>query len=157
MYRIDGTTWDRGWRSSGRLRRRRSHAAALDFQERHDRAWDEQEDEAELLAKAIGPRYYGEDELRECGQDTGGEQSTEKLRNDDGVLLFIARRRACGVDSTRANSPRRYWRVTARESGEIRSAVISAWRRRQAERWRRFLKKLQNCHCVHFSNYSQIF
>ena len=90
----------------------------------------------ELLAKAIGPRYYGENELRECGQDTGGEQSTGKLRNDDGVLLFIARRRVCGVDSTRANSPRRYWRVTARESGEIRSAVISAWHRRQAERWR---------------------
>jgi len=42
--------------------------AALDFQERHDRAWDEQEDEAELLTKAIGPRYYGEDELRECGK-----------------------------------------------------------------------------------------
>ena len=53
---------------------------ALDFQERHDQAWEEHEDEAELLAKAIGPRYYGEDELRECGQDTGGEQSTEKLR-----------------------------------------------------------------------------
>ena len=52
---------------------------ALDFQGRHDQAWEEQKDKAELLAKAIGPRYYGEDELRECGQDTGGEQSTEKL------------------------------------------------------------------------------
>ena len=29
----------------------------------------------ELLANAIDPRYYGEDELHEHGQDTGGEQS----------------------------------------------------------------------------------
>ena len=29
----------------------------------------------ELLANAIGPRYYGEDELHERGKDTGGEQS----------------------------------------------------------------------------------
>ena len=81
-----------------------------------------------------------------------------KLRINDGVLLFIARRRACGVDNTRANLPRRFGRVTARESGENRSAVNSAWRRRQAVRCRSiFLKNLQNCHCVHFSNYSQIF
>jgi len=53
---------------------------ALDFQERHDQAWEEQEDEAELLAKAIGPRHYVENEWRERGQDTGGEQSTGKLR-----------------------------------------------------------------------------
>ena len=46
---------------------------ALDFQERHDQAWEEQEDEAELLAKAIGPRHYVENEWRERGQDTGGE------------------------------------------------------------------------------------
>ena len=52
----------------------------LDFQERHDQAWEEQEDEAELLAKAIGPRHYVENELRERGQDTGGEQSMGKFR-----------------------------------------------------------------------------
>ena len=51
-------------------------AVVLDFQERHDQAWEEQEDEAELLAKAIGPRHYVENELRERRQDTGGEQST---------------------------------------------------------------------------------
>ena len=104
--------------------------AALDFQERHDQAWKEQEDEAELLAKAIGPRYYGENELRECGPISRRRGVDGKTPNDDGVLLFIARRRAYGVDSTRANSPQRYWRVTARESGETRSAVIFAWRRR---------------------------
>jgi len=69
-------------------------------------------------------------------QAGGGAEQKVKNGNDDGVLLFIARRRACGVDSTRANSLRRFGRVTARESGEIRSAVTSAWRRRQAERWR---------------------
>jgi len=53
---------------------------ALDFQERHDQAWEEQEDEAELLAKAIGPRHYVENELRERRQDTGGEQSTRKFQ-----------------------------------------------------------------------------
>ena len=35
---------------------------------------------AELLAKAIGPRHYVENELRERRQDTGGEQSTRKFR-----------------------------------------------------------------------------
>ena len=50
---------------------------ALDFQERHDQAWDEQEDEAELLVDATDSGRYDGDELRECGQDTGGEQSTE--------------------------------------------------------------------------------
>ena len=68
-------------------------------------------------------------------QAGGGAEQKVKNGNDDGVLLFIARRMACGVDSTRANSPWRFEHVTARESGEIRLAVTSAWRRRQAERW----------------------
>ena len=51
--------------------------AALDFQERHDRAWDEQEDKTELLAKAIGPRHYGEDELRECGKTSAASSRRE--------------------------------------------------------------------------------
>ena len=131
----------------------------LDFQEQHDRAWDEQEDGTELLATAIGPRHYGEDALRECGQDTGGEQSTGKLRTDDGVLLFIARRRACGVDSTRTNSPRRYWRVTAREKrrntigGDLRVAPAAS---REVEV--DFFEKFTELPLLpFFSNYSQIF
>ena len=47
-----------------------------------------------------------------AGKTPAASSRRKKLRNDDGVLLFIARRRACGVDSTRANSPRRYGRVT---------------------------------------------
>ena len=52
-------------------------------------------------------------------QAGGGAEQKVKNGNDDGVLLFIARRRACGVDSTWANSPRRFGRVTAHESGKI--------------------------------------
>ena len=52
------------------------------------------------------------------------------------LLLFIAGKGLPGVDSARPSSPRHRLRVNVRRSGEIRSAVTSAWRRRQAERWR---------------------
>ena len=52
------------------------------------------------------------------------------------VLLFIVEYDAFGVDSSCTSSPRSLLRVTARESGEKRSAVAAAWRRRQAGRWR---------------------
>ena len=52
------------------------------------------------------------------------------------VLLFIDGKDAYGVDSSRTSSPRSLLRVTTQESGEKRSAVAAAWRRRQAGRWR---------------------
>ena len=52
------------------------------------------------------------------------------------VLLFIAGKDASSVDSSRMSSPRSLLRVTVQESGEKRSAVAAAWRRRQAGRWR---------------------
>ena len=56
--------------------RRRSRVVALTGKRRGEQVGNEWQGEAELLANAIDPRYYGEDKFRERGQDTGGEQST---------------------------------------------------------------------------------
>ena len=47
---------------------------ALDFQERHDQAWEEQEDEAELLANATDSRCYDGGEFCEHSEVVDGEQ-----------------------------------------------------------------------------------
>ena len=48
---------------------------ALTGYRRGEKVGNEWQGEAELLANAIDPRYYGEDEFRKRIQDTGDEQS----------------------------------------------------------------------------------
>ena len=47
---------------------------ALDFQGRHDQAWEEQKDEAELLADATDSRCYDGGEFCERSEVGGDEQ-----------------------------------------------------------------------------------
>ena len=47
---------------------------ALDCQERHDQAWEEQKDEAELLADATDLGCYDGDEFHERSEVVGSEQ-----------------------------------------------------------------------------------
>ena len=73
---------------------------ALDFQEQHDQAWEEQEDEAELLADATDSRCYDGGEFCERSEIVGGEQRQEKKRGTTTVRLFIAGGKSSGFDST---------------------------------------------------------
>ena len=61
----------------------------------------ERQGEAKMLANAIGTRCYGEDEFREHGKGTGGEQSKGKEERRRRVLLFIARKDASSFASSR--------------------------------------------------------
>jgi len=74
---------------------------ALDFQGRHDQAWEEQKDEAELLADASDLGCYDGGEFHERSEVVGGEQRQEKRRGTTTVRLFIAGRSSSGFDSTR--------------------------------------------------------
>ena len=74
---------------------------ALDFQEQHDQAWEEQEDEAELLADATDSRRYDGGEFCERSEVVVGEQRQEKRRGTTTVRLFIAGRSSSGFDSAR--------------------------------------------------------
>ena len=74
---------------------------ALDFQGRHDQAWEEQKDEAELLADATDSTRYDDGEFCERSEVVGGEQRQEKRRGTTTVRLFIAERSSSGFDSTR--------------------------------------------------------
>ena len=74
---------------------------ALDFQGRHDQAWEEQKDEAKLLADATDLGCYNGGEFRERGEVVGGEQRQERKRGTTTVRLFIAGRSSSGFDSTR--------------------------------------------------------
>ena len=47
---------------------------ALDFQGRHDQAWEEQKDEAELLADATNLGCYDSSEFRERSEVIDDEQ-----------------------------------------------------------------------------------
>jgi len=74
---------------------------ALDFQGRHDQAWEEQKDEAELLADATDLGCYDGGEFRERSEVVGDEQRQERKRGTTTVRLFIAGRSSSGFDSTR--------------------------------------------------------
>ena len=74
---------------------------ALDCQERHDQAWEEQKDEAELLADATDLGCYDGGEFHERSEVVCGEQRQEKRRGTTTVRLFIAGRSSSGFDSTR--------------------------------------------------------
>ena len=74
---------------------------ALDFQGRHDQAWEEQKDKAELLADATDLGCYDCGEFRERSEVIGGEQRQERKRGTTTVQLFIAARSSSGFDSTR--------------------------------------------------------
>ena len=74
---------------------------ALDFQEQHDQAWEEQEDEAELLADATDSRCYDGGEFCERSEGVGGEQRQERRRGTTTVRLFIAGMSSPGCDSAR--------------------------------------------------------
>ena len=74
---------------------------ALDFQEQHDQAWEEQEDEAELLADATDSRRYDGGEFCERSEVVVDEQRQERRRGTTTVRLFIAGRSSSGFDSTR--------------------------------------------------------
>ena len=74
---------------------------ALDFQGQHDQAWEEQKDEAELLADATDSRRYDGGEFCERSEVVDGEQRQEKRRGTTTVRLFIAGRSSSGFDSAR--------------------------------------------------------
>ena len=66
---------------------------ALDFQGRHDQAWEEQKDEAELLADATDSECYDGGEFRERSEVVGGEQRQERGRGTATVTCLLARKR----------------------------------------------------------------
>ena len=70
------------------------------------------------MARAIGMRCYGEDEFRERGKVTGGEQTRRKEKRRWRVLLFIEEEGASSFASSLTRSPRSQKCVTARESSE---------------------------------------
>jgi len=74
---------------------------ALDFQGRHDQAWEEQKDEAELLADATDLGCYDGGEFHERSEVVGDEQRQERRRGTTTVRLFIAGRSSSSFDSTR--------------------------------------------------------
>jgi len=53
-----------------------------------------------MSANTIDMRCYGEDEFRERGKDTGGEQTRGKEERRCQVLLFIARKDASSFASS---------------------------------------------------------
>jgi len=71
-----------------------------------------------MLANAIGTRCYGEDEFRERGKVTGGEQTGGKEERRSRVLLFNEGEGESSFASSRTRSPRRQKCVTVRGSGE---------------------------------------
>ena len=74
---------------------------ALDFQGRHDQAWEDQKDKAELLADATDLGCYDGGEFCERSEGVGGEQRQERRRGTTTVRLFIAGRSSFGFDRTR--------------------------------------------------------
>ena len=106
---------------------KRRRAVALDFQEQHDQAWEEQEDEAELLADATDSRCYDGGEFCERSEIVGGEQRQEKKRGTTMVRLFIAGGNSSGFDSTRRR----------RHGDEDMPGREEAAQNAQAEVWRR--------------------
>ena len=71
----------------------------LDFQGRHDQAWEDQKDKAELLVDATDLGCYDGGEFCERSEVIVGEQRQEKRRGTTTVRLFIAGRSSSGFDS----------------------------------------------------------
>ena len=74
---------------------------ALDFQGRHDQAWEDQKDKAELLADATDLGCYDGGEFCERSEGVGDEQRQERRRGTTTVRLFIAGMSSPGCDSAR--------------------------------------------------------
>ena len=74
---------------------------ALDFQGRHDQAWEDQKDKAELLADATDLGCYDGGEFCERSEGVVGEQRQERRRGTTTVRLFIAGMSSPGCDSAR--------------------------------------------------------
>ena len=89
----------------------------------------------ELLANAIGTRYYGEDEFHERSKGTGSEQSTGKEERRWRMLLFIEGEDAPGFDSSRRGCHGDGSVSPHEEAVKNERRHAAAWRRRQAGRW----------------------
>ena len=101
---------------------------ALDFQGRHDQAWEDQKDKAELLADATDLGCYDGGKFPERSEVVDDEQRQARKRGMTTVRLFIAGMSSPGCDSARRrchgdgdvpargkaaqNARRRQWRGT---------------------------------------------